>query len=232
MQREWSSSFNSRDGPSDHAPLGKERFTTNTYVPPSTSGEAAYCPPVPDPSQHLLLPQYFNPAAFAAAATAVGVSGVKVENSYMDASRTTTSSRASISISNASDLDLTEWVENDEPGVWLPRPLFETLNSAATLFFPLALILLSSSTRILTVTSAPSTSLMPSHCLIFVILYQIHQDANVVHPLECHYTLIASCHPGDHRYRVLHYPQLPILHHQCEEGGTTPNSMRAIQLHG
>ncbi|RZS20044.1 hypothetical protein BHM03_00052518 [Ensete ventricosum] len=117
MQREWSSSFNSRDGPSDHAPLGKERFTTNTYVPPSTSGEAAYCPPVPDPSQHLLLPQYFNPAAFAAAATAVGVSGVKVENSYMDASRTTTSSRASISISNASDLDLTEWVENDEPGV-------------------------------------------------------------------------------------------------------------------
>ncbi|RRT83460.1 hypothetical protein B296_00007243 [Ensete ventricosum] len=171
MQREWSSSFNSRDGPSDHAPLGKERFTTNTYVPPSTSGEAAYCPPVPDPSQHLLLPQYFNPAAFAAAATAVGVSGVKVENSYMDASRTTTSSRASISISNASDLDLTEWVENDEPGVWLP-PLSGTLNIASTLFFPLALILLSSSTRILTVTSTPSTSLMPSHCLIFVILYQ------------------------------------------------------------
>lgn len=119
MQREWSSSFNSRDGPSDRDPLVKERFTTNTYVPPSTSGEAAYCPPVPDPSQHLLLPQYFNPAAFAAAASAVGVSGVKVESSSMDASRTTTSSRASISISNASDLDVTEWVENDEPGVYI-----------------------------------------------------------------------------------------------------------------
>ncbi|CAL9069799.1 protein Brevis radix-like 4 [Musa acuminata AAA Group] len=118
-EREWSSSFNSRDGPSDRDPLVKERFTTNTYVPPSTSGEAAYCPPVPDPSQHLLLPQYFNPAAFAAAASAVGVSGVKVESSSMDASRTTTSSRASISISNASDLDVTEWVENDEPGVYI-----------------------------------------------------------------------------------------------------------------
>lgn len=35
----------------------------------------------------------------------------------MDASRTTTSSRASVSISNASDLDVTEWVEQDEPGV-------------------------------------------------------------------------------------------------------------------
>lgn len=40
----------------------------------------------------------------------------------MDASRTTTSSRdeaASISISNASDLEMTEWVEQDEPGVYI-----------------------------------------------------------------------------------------------------------------
>lgn len=40
--------------------------------------------------------------------------------SSMDASRTTTSSRdeASVSISNASDLE-TEWVEQDDPGVYI-----------------------------------------------------------------------------------------------------------------
>ncbi|KAJ8504533.1 hypothetical protein OPV22_005419 [Ensete ventricosum] len=103
----------SQSSPVNPPPTGKERLSKSTYGPPSTSGRRAYCPPVPDPSQHLLLPQYFYPAAFATAPAAV----VKGECSSMDASRTTTSSRASVSISNASDLDVTEWVEQDEPGV-------------------------------------------------------------------------------------------------------------------
>lgn len=51
-----------------------------------------------------------------AGSSAYGMMGT----SSMDASRTTTSSRdeASVSISNASDLE-TEWVEQDEPGVYI-----------------------------------------------------------------------------------------------------------------
>ncbi|RWW33563.1 hypothetical protein BHE74_00053460 [Ensete ventricosum] len=116
LQRESSPPFYTRysqSSPVNPPPTGKERLSKSTYGPPSTSGRRAYCPPVPDPSQHLLLPQYFYPAAFATAPAAV----VKGECSSMDASRTTTSSRASVSISNASDLDVTEWVEQDEPGV-------------------------------------------------------------------------------------------------------------------
>ncbi|GMH28785.1 hypothetical protein Nepgr_030628 [Nepenthes gracilis] len=46
--------------------------------------------------------------------------GPKTETSSIDASRTTTSSRddASVSVSNASDME-TEWVEQDEPGVYI-----------------------------------------------------------------------------------------------------------------
>ncbi|KAG6518688.1 hypothetical protein ZIOFF_022168 [Zingiber officinale] len=60
-------------------------------------------PFVPDPSE-----QFFPPHLHYGAGS-------------MDASRTTTSSRdeASISISNASDLETTEWVEEDEPGVFI-----------------------------------------------------------------------------------------------------------------
>lgn len=47
-------------------------------------------------------------------------SGAKGDMSSMEASRTTTSSRdeASVSISNASDID-SEWIEEDEPGVYI-----------------------------------------------------------------------------------------------------------------
>lgn len=46
--------------------------------------------------------------------------GARGEASSMDASRTTTSSRdeASVSISNASDIE-SEWIEQDEPGVYI-----------------------------------------------------------------------------------------------------------------
>ncbi|XP_074574531.1 LOW QUALITY PROTEIN: protein BREVIS RADIX-like [Curcuma longa] len=51
-----------------------------------------------------------------------GSSGVKAEvEASAGASRTTTPSRdeASISVSNASDLEIAEWVEQDEPGVYI-----------------------------------------------------------------------------------------------------------------
>lgn len=79
-----------------------------------------------------MLQQYFHPAAVAAAfggggggvgSVIGGLSGMgKGEASSVEASRTTTSSRdeaASVSISNASDLEVTEWVEQDEPGVYI-----------------------------------------------------------------------------------------------------------------
>lgn len=51
------------------------------------------------------------------------ISGTKTETSSMDASRRTSSSRdvdrsGELSISNASNLE-TEWVEQDEPGVYI-----------------------------------------------------------------------------------------------------------------
>lgn len=76
---------------------------------PST--RAAYYPSaaVPDPSDHVWA-HHFNMLNSAAAGT-----------SSFDPSRATTSSRdeASVSISNASDMEAAEWIEQDEPGVCL-----------------------------------------------------------------------------------------------------------------
>ncbi|XP_058085552.1 protein Brevis radix-like 1 [Magnolia sinica] len=87
-------------------PLSKERLLRTCYRPVTAKG---YFPS--DSSEysqhHGTAPSIYGP-------------GSKGETSSIDASRTTTSSRdeASISISNASDLD-TEWVEQDEPGVYI-----------------------------------------------------------------------------------------------------------------
>ncbi|KAG1355434.1 protein BREVIS RADIX-like [Cocos nucifera] len=97
--------------------LKRIRFRSNS----AATGKGTCYPTVPDPSEHIF-PHHLNPsAAAAAAAGVVGSSGVKGEASSLDASRTTTSSRdeASVSISNASDLEVTEWVEQDEPGVYI-----------------------------------------------------------------------------------------------------------------
>ncbi|XP_073055537.1 protein BREVIS RADIX-like isoform X2 [Primulina eburnea] len=58
--------------------------------------------------------QYYNPGS-----SAYSSSGMKNEM-FMEASRMTTSSRdeASVSISNASDIE-SEWIEEDEPGVYI-----------------------------------------------------------------------------------------------------------------
>ncbi|CAL9758099.1 unnamed protein product [Musa acuminata subsp. burmannicoides] len=112
-------------------PVAKERLTTRYNYrpppppppPPPTSGKRVYSPSVPDPSEHIL-PHYLRSAAAAAAAGAsstAGASGIKGDTSSVEASRTTTSSRdeASVSVSNASDIEITEWVEQDEPGVYI-----------------------------------------------------------------------------------------------------------------
>ncbi|KAL6652099.1 hypothetical protein ACP70R_011024 [Stipagrostis hirtigluma subsp. patula] len=85
------------------------------------SARAAYYPSaaVPDPSDHVWA-HHFNMLNSAAAGTSVSGGGGGGPSSY-DPSRATTSSRdeASVSVSNASDLEATEWIEEDEPGVCL-----------------------------------------------------------------------------------------------------------------
>ncbi|KAJ0970903.1 hypothetical protein J5N97_018862 [Dioscorea zingiberensis] len=111
-------------------PRGKDRLFPGTSMgkhattyPVVGGGGGGYYPSVPDPTEQMLQ-QHFHPvAAFSSGAIGVaGVSGARRENTpSMEASRTTTSSRdeASVSISNASDLEVTEWVEQDEPGVYI-----------------------------------------------------------------------------------------------------------------
>ncbi|CAN6250015.1 unnamed protein product [Urochloa humidicola] len=87
-------------------------------APPSA--RAAYYPSaaVPDPSDHVWA-HHFNMLNSAAAAAAAGTSAMGA-SSY-DPSRATTSSRdeASVSLSNVSDMEAAEWIEEIEPGVCL-----------------------------------------------------------------------------------------------------------------
>ena len=85
-----------------------------SYAAAGPSNRAAPCYPyaaaVPDPSDHVWA-HHFNMLNSAGGGP----------SSY-DPSRATTSSRgdeASVSISNASDMEATEWIEQDEPGVCL-----------------------------------------------------------------------------------------------------------------
>ncbi|XP_038974811.1 protein Brevis radix-like 2 [Phoenix dactylifera] len=118
--------FYSRVGSTRESPVtpppGKERLSRSTYRSHSAAtGKGTYYPTVPDPSEHTF-PHHLNPFAAAAGAGAVRTSGIKCgEASAVEATRTTTSSRdeASISLSNAGDLEATEWVEQDEPGVFI-----------------------------------------------------------------------------------------------------------------
>ncbi|KAG8071997.1 hypothetical protein GUJ93_ZPchr0006g43934 [Zizania palustris] len=123
MQRE---SFYSRAGSTRESPVmmppssaGREHPITRTTsckaqpTPVAAAGRALFYPStaVPDPSDHVWAHHFnlLNSSAAAGASSAVPY----------DPSRGTTSSRdeASVSISNASDLEATEWVEQDEPGV-------------------------------------------------------------------------------------------------------------------
>ncbi|XP_074566870.1 protein Brevis radix-like 1 [Curcuma longa] len=109
-------SFYSRVGSIRESSDGKDYRSatrhTNRSPLTSTAGKGICYPFVPDPSEQFF-PHHLHYGA--------GVSGVRAETSSVEASRTTTSSRdeASISISNASDMEITEWVEEDEPGVFI-----------------------------------------------------------------------------------------------------------------
>ncbi|CAN6276820.1 unnamed protein product [Urochloa humidicola] len=85
---------------------------------PST--RAAYYPSaaVPDPSDHVWA-HHFN--MLNSAAAAAGTSAMGGASSGYDPSRATTSSRdeASVSLSNVSDMEAAEWIEEIEPGVCL-----------------------------------------------------------------------------------------------------------------
>ncbi|XP_042504044.1 protein Brevis radix-like 1 [Macadamia integrifolia] len=91
--------------------LSKDRIPKNYYKPSGSKG--GYFPPDPlEQGSHQA--QHYN------AGPSVYIPGFRGETSSIDASRTTTSSRdeASASISNVSDQE-TEWVEQDEPGVYI-----------------------------------------------------------------------------------------------------------------
>ncbi|MBA0571561.1 hypothetical protein Golob_001945, partial [Gossypium lobatum] len=67
--------------------------------------------------------QYYDSAALASTPKLSSISGAKTETSSIDGSARSSSSREAdrsgeLSISNASDME-TEWVEQDEPGVYL-----------------------------------------------------------------------------------------------------------------
>ncbi|CAI9765954.1 unnamed protein product [Fraxinus pennsylvanica] len=103
-------------------PLGKERLP-NTLLRPTGTGMGYSSSDSLD--HHPMHSRYnYDSCGVASTPKLSSISGAKTETSSMDASmRTTSSSRdadrsGEISISNASDLE-TEWVEQDEPGVYI-----------------------------------------------------------------------------------------------------------------
>ena len=122
-------------GESFYSRAGSTKAESPVILPPSarpisrtTSCKAAStawatCYPstaVPDPSDHVWAHHFnlLNSAAGAGAVASSMPSSAGAPPPY-DPSRATTSSldEASVSVSNASDLEATEWVEQDEPGV-------------------------------------------------------------------------------------------------------------------
>nr|CAB3485650.1 unnamed protein product [Digitaria exilis] len=95
------------------------------YAAAAPSTRAAYYPSaaVPDPSDHVWAHHFNMLNNSSAAAMAAGTSSAAMMGpSSYDPSRATTSSRdeaASVSLSNVSDMEGTEWIEEDEPGVCL-----------------------------------------------------------------------------------------------------------------
>ncbi|CAM0944874.1 unnamed protein product [Alopecurus aequalis] len=128
MQRE---SFYSRAGSTRESPVilppsataSRERPISRTTSCKAASTARATCYPstaVPDPSDHVWAHHFnlLNSAPDAGAVASSMPSSAGAPHTY-DPSRATTSSldEGSVSVSNASDLEATEWVEQDEPGV-------------------------------------------------------------------------------------------------------------------
>lgn len=107
----------SKVGLTKESPITPASFATEPIIARETHKAP---PPAALATSHILPHRLHSPAA--AATTTEGASGVKTEAAAsVDASRTTISSRdeASVSASNASDLEITEWVEQDEAGVYI-----------------------------------------------------------------------------------------------------------------
>lgn len=98
-----------RESPMMTPSLNKDWTPRSYYNPPGSKGYFPSDSSVPGGNQN-----------YNAGSSTYGNGGPKGEASSMDASRTTTSSRdeASVSISNASDVE-SEWIEEDEPGVYI-----------------------------------------------------------------------------------------------------------------
>ncbi|KAL6979972.1 hypothetical protein U1Q18_021623 [Sarracenia purpurea var. burkii] len=92
------------------APSLNKEWTPRSHYKPS--GSKGYLPPEPS--------EQGSSNCYNAGSSTFGTGGPRGEASSMEASRTTTSSRdeASVSISNASDVE-SEWIEQDEPGVYI-----------------------------------------------------------------------------------------------------------------
>ncbi|XP_030535449.1 protein BREVIS RADIX isoform X1 [Rhodamnia argentea] len=93
-------------------PTATREWTPRSHQKPT--GSKGYFPPS-EPSD--LGGRHYHAGSSAHGSAAAGGKG---EMAYMEASRTTTSSRdeASVSYSNASEVE-TEWIEEDEPGVYI-----------------------------------------------------------------------------------------------------------------
>ncbi|KAL0315813.1 UNVERIFIED_CONTAM: protein Brevis radix-like 4 [Sesamum radiatum] len=99
-------------------PLGRERLPRTLYRPTGTGMEYSSSDSFDHQSMHSR--SNYDSCGVASTPKLSSISGAKTEMSSMDASMRTSSSRdaGDISISNASDLE-TEWVEQDEPGVYI-----------------------------------------------------------------------------------------------------------------
>ncbi|KAF8401056.1 hypothetical protein HHK36_014359 [Tetracentron sinense] len=100
-------------------PLSKERLPRNFHRPMGMGYSSS------DSLEHhpMQYRHYHDSGGLASTPKLSSISGAKTETSSMDASLRTSSSREAdrsgeLSISNASDLE-TEWVEQDEPGVYI-----------------------------------------------------------------------------------------------------------------
>lgn len=102
-------------------PLTRERLPRNLYRPTGMAMSYSSSDSLdhhPMQSRH-----YYDSGGINSTPKLSSISGTKTETSSMDASIRSSSSREAdrsgeLSISNASDLE-TEWVEQDEPGVYI-----------------------------------------------------------------------------------------------------------------
>ncbi|OMO67227.1 hypothetical protein CCACVL1_20694 [Corchorus capsularis] len=101
-------------------PLTRERLPRNLYRP---TGMGMGYSSSDSLDQHPMQARHYCDSGLTSTPKLSSISGAKTETSSMDASMRSSSSREAdrsgeLSISNASDLE-TEWVEQDEPGVYI-----------------------------------------------------------------------------------------------------------------